>query len=80
MDGVGGDGGGEGGGGNGSAFGGEDGAEFFDGSEDALFGGVFGDAEGLADFLHRAVFEIAQGDGLAIRFTKSCESGIEVGL
>ena len=80
MDDVGGDGGGEGGGGNGCGFGTEDGAEFFDGAEDALLGGVFGDAKGCADVAHRSVFEEAQGDGLAIGFAEGGEGVIEMGL
>jgi hypothetical protein len=55
-------------------------AEFFDGPEDALLGGVFGDAQGCADVAHGAVFEEAQGDGLAVGFAESGEGVVEVGF
>ena len=80
MDGLGGEGGGERAGGDGGAFACEDGAEFFDGAEDALFGGLFGDSKGRADVAHGAVFEEAKGDGLAIGFAEGGEGAIEMRL
>jgi hypothetical protein len=67
--------GGEGGGGEG---GGEVALEPCEGAGEAFLGGVFGEAEGLGDFVKGLVFEVAEGEDGAVGEGEMGEGAIEM--